>query len=106
MEHRRNVLGKRGFTASGKGAASRLGERGKEKGERGKEEKDNASTKLGLCSNIHDSPLQITYHRFLKLIYTDAAETKKAGYIMLNELIRDSPETPDGHQGHRFPGPH
>jgi len=46
------------------------------------------------CSNIHDSPLQITYHRFLKLVYPDAAETEKSGCIMLNELIRNSPETP------------
>ena len=67
---------------------------------------NNASTKLGLCSNIHDSLLQITYHRFLKLVYPDAAETEKSGCIMLNELIRNSSETPDAHQEHRFPDPH
>ena len=35
---------------------------------------DDASTKLGLWCNIHDSLLQITYHRFLKLVYPDAVD--------------------------------
>ncbi len=63
---------------------------------------NDASTKLGLCSNIHDSLLQITYHRFLMLVYPDAAETEKSGCIMLNELTGNSPETPDGRLGLLF----
>ena len=70
---------------------------------------NNTSSKLGFCGNIHDSLLQITYHRFLKLVYPDAGEAEKSGCIMLNELIYNSPETPDGRlhllfSDHIFPG--
>jgi hypothetical protein len=49
-----------------------------------------------ICINIHDSPLQITYHRFLKLVYPDGGEAEISACIMLNEWIGNPPETPDG----------
>ena len=52
---------------------------------------NDASAKLGFGSNIHDGFFQITYHRFLKLVYPDAGEAEKSGCIMLNELIRNFP---------------
>ncbi len=70
---------------------------------------NDASTMLGFGSNIHDGFFQITDHRFLILVYPDAGETEKSGCIMLNELIRNSPEIPDGwlhlpFGDHIFPG--
>ena len=56
---------------------------------------NDASTKLGLCSNINYSPHQITYHPFLKLAYPDSAETQKSACTILNELILSSPEAPE-----------
>ena len=52
---------------------------------------NDASTKLWFCCNIHDNLLQITYHRFLQLVYPNAGEAEKSGCIMLNELICNSP---------------
>ena len=52
---------------------------------------NDASTKPGFCGGIPDSPLQITYHRFLKLVYPDAGEAEKSGCFMLNELVGNCP---------------
>jgi len=40
-----------------------------------------------LFCSIHDSLLQVTYHRFLKLVYPDAAETEKPHCFMPASIL-------------------